>query len=97
MAMCRECPTQILWVRTRRGKAMAVNAYPGEHTPNIAVQRVGGRLVDARVITKDQPAGVHEETFVAHWLTCPAADEFRRQRQTITTTSKPNLADPALF
>jgi len=97
MAMCRECPTQIVWVRTRSGKSMAVNAYPGDHTPNIAAQRVGDRLVDARVITKDQPAGVHEEVFVAHWMTCPRADEFRRNRASSNTTSKSSTADPALF
>ena len=95
MAMCRECPTRILWVRTRKGRAMAVNAYPGEHTPNIAVQRVGDRLVDARVITADQPAQVHEEVYVAHWVTCPKAAEMRRTRQTSKTTT-PNTAD-ALF
>lgn len=96
MAMCRECPTQILWVRTRRGKSMAVNAYPGDNTPNIAVQRVGDRLVDARVITADQPAGVHEEVFVAHFVTCPRANEMRRLRTASKTNSKTNTAD-ALF
>ena len=98
MAMCRECPTRILWVRTRKGRAMAVNAYPGEHTPNIAVQRVGDRLVDARVITADQPAQVHEETYVAHWVTCPKADEMRRTRTTSNTNrSTVTPAEPALF
>ncbi len=94
MAVCRECPTRILWVRTRQGRAMAVNAYPGEHTPNIAAQRVGDRLVDARVITPDRPAQAHEEVFVAHWVTCPAADELRRNHKSSKTVTP---AEPALF
>lgn len=78
MAVCRECATRIVWARTVAGRHMALNCEAGEQVPNVAVQRHGQHLVEARGITADRPVELHELGFVAHWVTCPAAAVFRR-------------------
>jgi len=97
MPLCMECATPIVWVETRNQKRMPVNVNANGRTPNIAVQREGNRLVAARAITADHPVQVHEEAFVAHWATCPAADRFRRSHPSTPARKTMTDATSTLF
>lgn len=77
---CKECGAEIIWIRTRSGKAMPCDA------PQVMYrQKKGGR---DRIVTPDGEVLACEITedagratgvgHIPHWSTCPAAGRFRR-------------------
>ena len=69
-SFCRECRTQIHWVKTPRGKNMPLDMH-----------RVAGGNVE--VDENNQAVFVRKDGlphFISHWATCPDADKFRKKK-----------------
>lgn len=74
---CRTCGAPIIWVYTRAGKYMPLDA----------AQRPGGNVRDAGLTIGGRPvvdvvraASPDELGWVAHFTTCPNAERHRRRR-----------------
>lgn len=71
MNTCKACRRPVLWAKTQAGKNIPLD-----------VQQVGGGNIALRngvaVIVDTHPA---IERYVAHFKTCPAADQFRSKRK----------------
>lgn len=86
MSACRSCGAQIVWARTKRGKAMPVDA---QHTPDGTIALVedphSGELT-AHVVGKPTPMAfvdgvwVEPRRYTSHFETCPDADAHRKPR-----------------
>lgn len=78
MSICKGCHADIEWVRTKAGKMMPVDPEPvfvasgGKQT---FVTDEGDIITGTVSVEKTD-----EVAFVPHWVTCPAADSFRRRR-----------------
>lgn len=71
MARCKSCGAEIVWVKTRSGKRMPLDARP---TPN------GNLEIDLAdcvyFVTPDLNAA--GKRYTSHFATCPNASEHRR-------------------
>lgn len=79
MNRCRGCNAEITWVRTEAGKPMpcdpvAMWLVPDEKYDGTVVT-LGGRTVRGYVIARWRRGAVAGHR--PHWITCPAADQFR--------------------
>jgi len=65
MAYCSSCGAQILWGKTRSGKAMPLDAEPD---PNGSWGLDGDRIVNGTV----------DPRYTSHFATCPNASSHRK-------------------
>lgn len=65
VSRCRACQTEIVWLKTRAGKAMPVNLLP-------TAKPFRGPNAGEELFVY----GAHQP----HFVTCPKADEFRKPR-----------------
>lgn len=83
MSRCRSCGAEIRWARTATGRPMPLDAEPVADG-NVAF--TGRSVRDARgfaapeVRVESQPPMFDndEPRYVAHFVTCPNADEWRK-------------------
>lgn len=62
---CHGCNAKIIWFKTEAGKNMCVDA-----------DTVEPQDVELDLRTAARPQGKH----IAHWASCPSANQFRRPR-----------------
>lgn len=80
-AACRECEAPVIWVRTRTGKSMPLDADPDERGDFYVVEGDDGKLEGHHVRT--YPGGslpASEDRYTSHFATCTAPERFRRAR-----------------
>ena len=74
--ICRGCKKQILWTRTKTGKAMPLNPEAIRFTP------AGGPetfvTADGNVIRGKRDGSGAVIGYISHFATCPEHDRFRR-------------------
>lgn len=70
---CGSCAAPIIWTRTERGKNMPVDADPVIATRGFRLEEEGA-VVLAKFTARPE---LHEKLYVAHWATCPDADQHR--------------------
>ena len=70
MSRCQSCGAEIVWARTKIGRAMPVESKAGG---NVLLESQRGELV-ATVV------GLGEGNAVSHFATCPDAKKWRRSR-----------------
>lgn len=85
MAKCKGCGAEIVWVKTHAGKSMPCDPQVFDIVEDPKCKTIyvteGGRTVrgfasgNGQITLDILPTGRGR---VAHWATCPAADEFRR-------------------
>lgn len=78
MAKCKSCGAEIIWIKTRNGKAMPCDAEPVPYRESFS----GGM----KLVTKagDVVPGHYDGTskdfaFISHFATCPNANRHRRK------------------
>lgn len=82
MAVCSSCGAPIIWARTEKGRRMPLD--PGAREDG-NVARLGAQ-VGGDLLVEVLPAG-HTATsgdplrFVTHFVTCPHADQWRKERR----------------
>lgn len=76
MSRCRSCAAEITWVKTTAGKMIPLDVEPVDQG-NIV-------LVDGRAVVTGQATLLGDEgpRYVAHFVTCPDADEHRSKGST---------------
>lgn len=79
-SQCRSCHQEIRWVTTEAGKPMSIDPKPTEDGTIIPV-KVEGKVV-AHTLRKGEEVPPGVKRFTSHWVTCPTADQHRRQRKT---------------
>lgn len=70
---CRSCNAPIVWVLTKSGKRMPIDATPVE-TGNIVLNGITAEVLKAGVVPAQ---GVPR--YVSHFSTCPQSAEHRRK------------------
>lgn len=75
LSRCRSCDAPIVWTITTKGKSMPVDADPVIANRGFRLDAHDGDEVRA-LFTAGPDAG--EKLYVAHWSTCPTADQHRR-------------------
>ncbi|HKE66002.1 MAG TPA: hypothetical protein VKB59_15305 [Micromonosporaceae bacterium] len=76
---CRSCGKPVLWVETANGKRMPVDPEPsprGNLWLSFDPDRAAFTAHTAARGNGDEPASVAR--YVAHFVTCPQADDWRR-------------------
>ena len=84
---CRSCGRPIFWARTTDGSLMPVDPDPAVHgnvakTGQHSRTKAGTVVPVVRVVdsaTPELPGIDRPERWVAHFATCPHADEWRRR------------------
>lgn len=83
MSKCKNCGAEIVWIKTKAGKAMPCDATPVCYIEDAAgksrVITEGGETI--RCTLTDSRETATGSGYVPHWATCPAADQFRRGKQ----------------
>lgn len=78
MAKCRSCGTEILWIKTEKGKLTPVDAVPLMHIENEIVIRDDGKTM-AVVYSNPPIAGDDHKYYRSHFATCPDAGKWRKK------------------
>jgi hypothetical protein len=83
MAVCKGCGQEIIFIKNHKGKFIPCNMEIGYDLPFgkavMLVQHDGNILTHTNY---DEGTVMHIlRGRLAHWATCPKAEEFRRQRQ----------------
>ena len=92
MARCRGCKAEINWMKTEAGRNIPLNpgkifirlALPDEKRTTIIIRDGGAR--NGKEITEGEAKALRErggdvwEGAIAHWVTCPESDSFRKGR-----------------
>lgn len=89
MSKCKSCGAEIIWIKTKSGKAMPCNPQKISYRTAPPFPDVDQLCGNGQVLTLITPDGrVARGTFdpasekigyVSHFATCPAADSFRRR------------------
>lgn len=87
-ATCGSCDAEIVWVHTTTGRTMPIDAVPVEDGNVVLTGRMtksgsGSGVIRPEVRVDTQYTldfGLGETRYVAHFTTCPQADEWRRTR-----------------
>ena len=92
---CRACQAEIIWIRTKNGNTMPVNAEPIW----VKLQTGGDTFVqmDGTIVfgvpagdADDDPDSNCVEAHTSHFATCPEAYSFRKSRKPRTPRVRPN-------
>lgn len=76
MSKCRDCKADIIWASTVNEKLMPVNA---ETDPNGNVELVPKGIGNAvHAVVHAQPDIFASDRHLAHFVTCPHADRWRK-------------------
>lgn len=75
-ARCQSCGAAILWAKTSKGKPIPLDAKPREDG-NVVLEPNGVAFVIGPL---ERVQRGRETRYVAHFSTCPHADEHRRSR-----------------
>lgn len=75
MAYCRKCGERIDFVKTPKGKWLPVNPERRRGWEFPKEGRVTLVTPEGRIINDPSPT---EEGYIAHWATCPNAEDFRK-------------------
>ena len=73
MSRCQSCEAEIEWGTTTNGRPMPLDAQP---SPNGKWTFIGGRI---RYATADD-LRLMRPLYVAHWGSCPNAEQHRRSK-----------------
>jgi hypothetical protein len=79
IARCRTCGAEIRWVSTHAGRRMPIDAWPSK-AGNVQLIADDGSVV-AEVLRAGRAVEARArglELFVAHFATCPDAENHRR-------------------
>jgi hypothetical protein len=80
MDRCRTCKAQIRWAVTEQGYPIPLDAEPvGDGNLRLAGARFKGGTPRALIVPKAERAGLDGELYRTHFVTCPFADEHRKQ------------------
>lgn len=79
MNKCKGCGADIIWIKTRAGKAMPCDATPVTYWQNEKGKQTiitpdGATL---RCDLTGDPKEAAGSGYVPHWATCPAAKQFK--------------------
>ena len=72
---CRTCKAPIVWAVSENGKWMPLDATPNPR----GEWRLFGDAPRADYVPADRRAELADQLLVAHWATCPHADDHRRR------------------
>lgn len=77
---CRKCGEPMIWVRTRSGKSMPLDADATERGDFYIAEGKDGKLEGHH--RGGYPGKLPEDVplYTSHFSTCPHADSFRRSR-----------------
>jgi len=79
-ATCKKCGAPIVWIQTQKGKWIPCDEgmleYKKNHVGKDCVVSQDGDVIRCDLQFEGEPDGMAR---VAHWATCPYADEFRRR------------------
>jgi len=87
VSKCRGCGVAIVWIRTKKGKAMPCNAeavkYQTDGRGKDLIVTANGDVVKGRIITEDgggllEPI-IDGEGYISHYATCPKAEISRKR------------------
>lgn len=70
---CKSCGAEIIWVKTRGGKAMPLDAKPEKRMVLVGFE--GAQVGDQ----DPTPIAEVQDTYLSHFATCPNADQHRRK------------------
>ncbi len=79
MSRCASCGTEIVWVRTDKGKRMPVDAEPSPDGNIFPVDDDGMRNGVTVVVLGQPSLDDPDELWISHFATCDQADEWRRK------------------
>lgn len=78
MAECRSCGAQIIWIKTKAGKAMPCDAdkvnYTAVEKGTSVIVTPTGDVVRGEVSENGDKSG-----YISHFATCPFANKHRRK------------------
>lgn len=74
--LCRSCKAPIVWAISENGKWMPLDATPDPS----GEWRLMGDTPRADYIPAERRVELADQLLVAHWATCPHADQHRRPR-----------------
>ncbi len=83
----QECSARIRWVLTETGKRMPIDADPApdgnlyfpQDEPGLFPVDEAPAEPTVRAVTVARPAPAGVPLYLSHFVTCPAADDFRRR------------------
>lgn len=78
---CKACGAPIMWIRTKAGKSMPVDATP-VHVANGGTQifiTIGGKTIMGHPLNDEDDPENWIRGYVPHWATCPNAKQFRKK------------------
>jgi len=81
---CRSCDAPILFIKTKNGKTMPVNAEPVWIRKDAAGKtyiKSDGSFITGEIVgdAYDDPENKPVEAYVSHFATCPQAENFRKR------------------
>ena len=82
MSRCSSCGAEITWAMTTAGRSIPIDTKPvPDGNVTLHVPHAGGTPI-AVVIPKDQgtlDTGIDEDRYVAHFVSCPDSDQWRKR------------------
>lgn len=81
MSRCKACGQEIIWIKTKAGKAMPCDPQKIPYTTEPPGGEKGKTLVlpDGRIATGSLDLESDKYGYISHFATCPAAEQFRRR------------------
>ena len=83
---CASCGEEIIWTRTKNGKAMPVNLRPVDDGTILLKHMVQGEPPDAHCVGKDERGFLEKQSrnqplrlFKSHFSTCPDSEKWRKR------------------
>ena len=81
IVLCQGCGAQIIWIKTKSGKSMPVNATVRKYWQK---DKAAGKVVtaDGEVLSCEFEGVPGTETgvgYISHFATCPKAGKFRKK------------------
>jgi hypothetical protein len=76
---CKGCGEAIIWCRTGRGKKMPLDAEPSS-AGDFVIEFEDTNDPLTRKLPNDAAATYTGDKYVAHWVTCPNRDDFRKRK-----------------
>ena len=82
MAICKGCGAEIIWIKTKSGKAMPCDPQKIPYKTLVPDRTIGQTLVlpDGRIAVGEYDADSDQYGYISHFATCPSANVFRKGR-----------------
>jgi hypothetical protein len=77
---CRSCGAEIIWAKTKSGKAMPIDAKPSPNGNLVLRKLAGGRDCHVGIFAVGPDAPHVEPRYVSHFSTCPQANKHRKSK-----------------